>query len=270
MSNELSYRQMLKTELADRIGRNPAYSLRAMAKQVELSPSLLSRVCQGSKGLSLDSLFRVANALGFDGAKKEIFFTLWQIDNASTAEARIPLMEKLQALQPGIGSHYLSLDAFRVISDWYHLAIRELVGTKDFNPNPKAIAATLGISTLEAENAIDRLLRLEMLTRRPDGGLEKTEGHVLASSAMPNEALRKYHGQTLQKAIESLSRFSPQEKFVGSETFAFDDKQLPAANAILEECFTKLVKLASKGKSRRQVFHLGIQFFPLSKKGTQS
>ncbi|RYZ69650.1 MAG: DUF4423 domain-containing protein, partial [Proteobacteria bacterium] len=69
----------------------------------------------------------------------------------------------------------------------------------------------------------------------------------------------------LSKAIESLPTQSPQEKFIGSETLAFDSTRLAAASEIIEDCFSRVVKLAAESEKKDSVYHIGIQMFRLSR-----
>jgi uncharacterized protein (TIGR02147 family) len=260
-----SYRDILKIELADRIALNPAYSLRAMAKQVKLSPSMLSALLTGKKYISAERAFSIAKALKFDKKKNEYFVTLVQLETVKSEELKNSLIEKLLVLAPQDKSRTLDLDVFRVISDWYHLSMLELTHVDDFSLNPATAAQALGISKMEAEVAIERLLRLELLEKDSKGRLGKAENLILATSPIPNQALRKYHEQMLKKASESLETQTPDQKFVGSETFAFDEKHLKKATEIIEECFTKIINLAGSKKNKKQVYHLGIQMFRLTK-----
>ena len=61
--NTFDYRDVLKTELAKRKALSPKYSLRDFAKDIGISPSLLSYVLSGKKGLSRKSAQKVATAL---------------------------------------------------------------------------------------------------------------------------------------------------------------------------------------------------------------
>jgi hypothetical protein len=79
--------------------------------------------------------------------------------------------------------HDLSLEVFRTLSDWYHLPILELTNVSSFELTPVSAAKALGISTAEAEAAIERLLRLELLEASSDGVPKKTENLLLASSS---------------------------------------------------------------------------------------
>ena len=67
------------------------------------------------------------------------------------------------------------------------------------------------------------------------------------------------------KAIHSLTTQSPAEKFIGSETFAFDVADLSKASEIIEECFSKITALAGTKKNKKNVYHMGVQLFNLTK-----
>lgn len=264
---ENNYRNILKIELAERLSANPAYSLRALAKNIGVSPSLLSDVLNGKKGFSSSRALEVGQALNFDGVKLDYFVTLVQFEETKSAKRKEEILEKLNGMDPKRQTQDLSIDVFRMIYDWYHIAIMELTLTTGFKLTSKSASEKLGISEIEAEVAIQRLLRLELLKKDSKGKLERVDSRLVTTSQVPNSALRNYHAQMLKRASEALTAQTPQEKIIGSETFAFDEKHLNEANAIVEECFTKLVNLAASKKVKKHVYHLGIQLFRLTKKG---
>ena len=65
----------------------------------------------------------------------------------------------------------------------------------------------------------------------------------------------------MEKAKESITVQEVSERLVGSETVAFDPEDLPEAEVILREAIKKLSALARRGKKRREVYHMGVQFF---------
>ncbi|MNJ91266.1 Helix-turn-helix domain protein [compost metagenome] len=268
--NRQASKDILKAELIERVANNSSYSMRAMARQINLSPSLLSDVLNGKRKLSPERAFEVAKLLKFGKKKIEYFTTLVSYESAKTEDLRISLAEKLSALSGQNGAKPVDLDIFKAISEWYHLPILELTHMDDFKLAPESAAQALGISKNEAELAIDRLTRLELLEENEIGTLTKTDNRILAVSKVPNTALRKFHDQMFDKAKQSLTAQTPEEKFVGSETFVFDQEQLQEANEILEECFSRILNISKKSNHKRAVYHLGIQFFRLTAKELKS
>ncbi len=262
------YRTFLRDLLAERQGRNKSYSLRAMARDLGLQPSHLSDLLKGVKGLSLSSTVRLARCLGLNAGEAEYFHILVQLgDPALDPDSRDVLLQKARTLSSQKATITdLSVDLFKAISDWYHLAILELTSVRDFNPAPKAIAVRLGITALEAQTALERLLRLEIIEADGKGGYRRTKDNILFATAAPNDALRRYHRQMLTKASESLETQKQGERYIGSNTFSLDEDQLPKAFALVAEFREKLVALANERPTGTRVYHMGVQMFALTRK----
>jgi uncharacterized protein (TIGR02147 family) len=260
-----TYQSYLHAELVERNAKNPRYSLRAMAKQIDVSPSTLSEIMKNKRQLSYKRAMVIAEKLGLSNREAEYFCTLVQKEAAYTAPMAERFHDKLTQLNPKYKVKDLSIDHFRAISEWHHLAIIPLVDVKNFRFTAFQISKTLGISTFEAQSAIERLLRLELIVKDKSGQFHRGED-FLAEAKVPEESLRKFHQQTLEKAIESLKTQSPQEKLMRTEQFAIDPILLPKADEIVEECVEKLVKLFAKSKNKTDVYHLGIQLFNLTNK----
>lgn len=262
----INYRTYLKDVLVQRQARNAAYSLRAMSQQLKISPASLSGVLQAKKNFSPETANKVAEALNLDANERDYFLLLVQYDGAKTPELKNSLWQKVSALNPQSEVFDLSLDHFKIISEWYHFAIMASTELADFDESPRILSKRFGITPLEAQTAIERMLRLEMLERTKNGALRKTKSNPRVISEVANTALRTYHQQTLQKATEALHGQTGKEKFVGSETLTIDSRQLPAYEKIMEECFTKILALGKATKKKDHVYHVGIQMFRLTAK----
>lgn len=262
-----NYRVYLKSVLAGRQRSNPAYSMRAFAQQMGLGQSAVSQVLAGKKNISLETANRIAAKLGLNESEAEYLRILIQIETTKDLDLKKSLLARAQALNPQREARELSVDLFCTIADWYHLVIKNMTGLKNFTFTAESIAKRLNISKLEAETAIERLLRLEMIEAHPTraGKYQKVKNYTVTRSAVPNEALRRFHKQMMQKAMESLETQTPKEKFVGSETFAISNEQLPKAFAYADEFLKKMASLADESSSPTNVYHVGTQFFNLTK-----
>jgi uncharacterized protein (TIGR02147 family) len=265
LMNSLNYRELLRQELDSRIADNPQYSLRALALQIKLSSAMLSLILSGKRNLSAKRALDISKALKFNQRKTDYFLALVQLDSAKSPEVKSQLEEKIYHLAPKSEAQKIDTDIFQMISDWHHLSILQMTRTTLPKPTKDVVAKYLGISTSTAEEAIDRLLRLELLSKDENGDLHTTKSQILSSASRPNKALRNYHRQMLEKATLSLESQTPQEKFIGSETFAFDAEDLEKASEIFEECFSKIVRLASTRKEKKHVYHVGIQMFRVTR-----
>jgi uncharacterized protein (TIGR02147 family) len=258
------YRTFLRSTLTEGMKRNPHFSLRALAAKIGIAPSSLSEILKGKKNISRDTALKIARGLRLNKKETEYFCLLADFEIARSDENKSMILDRLQHLNPKDPAKNLALEAFRLISDWYHIAILEMHQLKGFKPTPANIAERLDITTFEAENALERLYRLELIEKNESGEYRKTHSRMLSASGVPDKALQNFHKQMLEKAIQSIANQTPKQKLIGSETFAFDQTQLNAANDLMEEFFNKMVKLASSSQHPSDVYHLGIQFFNLT------
>jgi len=266
MFQHTSYRSFLKEKLASRISKNPSYTLRAMAKSLQITPSQLSEVNSGKKNLSLSRAVQVAERLGLNKKEKEYFMLLTQYEIAKGIETKEIFLDQINRFQKGTKKRYnIQLDIFRLISEWYHIAILAMTELSNFEFTPENLSRVLGISKFQAESARERLERLGLLKRLKNGTYRGEIDRVISSN-IPNEALRLYHKQMLEKAIESLETQLPKEKFMGTETFSIDSSRLEEAFSVIERFMDDMKGLFNKNNGKMdRTYHLSVQFFNLLK-----
>ncbi|MFL5812761.1 MAG: TIGR02147 family protein [Bdellovibrionia bacterium] len=259
-----NYRLYLRSVLADRASTNPRYSLRAFAKSLELAPSYLSAVMNGKKSLSPETAYAVAEKLRLDEQEATYFRILAQMEATKNPALKESLLQRAQTLAPSVVVNDLSVDQFKMISDWHHYAIFAAVDLSDIEATPERIAKILGLNLAEVQVAVERMIRLEMLEKDAEGRLKQTISHSRIVSLAPNRAVRSHHRQNLEKAIESIGLQRPDERFMGSETFCIDESQFEEFQKLCNQFLDSALALAKKAKTKNQVYHLGVQFFRFS------
>lgn len=260
-----SYRTFLKTVLAEKQLKNKAYSLRAMARDLGLKPAHLSALIKGKNGLSLTSAMRAAQALGLDDSATEYLCLLVQYEAAKIPRLKETFLERMRAINKTTEVKDLNVDLFKMMSEWYHIPILEMTVLEGFQLTAENVAKKLGISRIQAEVAIERLIRLELLERGADGRFRKAVDNYVFKSSKPNPALRAFHKQMIMKAHDSIETQSPEERYVGSQTFSINPNDLKEASEIINEFRKKMVDLFDRSEKKTKTYHLGIQLFDLTK-----
>ena len=261
-------RDYLKHVFAHRTKVHVTYSLRTFAKHLDLSPAALCEVMKGKKILSDETTLKIASRLGLEPDEQDYLRNLTLLERTKDPKIKESALHRLQLYRTRRPIQDLSVDEFRFISDWHHFAILAATEIEGFELDPASVSRRFRIPRVEAELAIERLCRLGMLTLE-NGKFQMKRGRPRVISKPPNEALRSHHTQTLTKAIESLATQTNEEKFVGSETFAIDPAHLPEYKELIEELFTKVLRLAAQPSVKKDVYHLGVQFFNLSPRGAE-
>jgi uncharacterized protein (TIGR02147 family) len=264
------YRTFLRQALAEKSKQQEGYSLRAFAEKLRISNSYLSEVMNGKKALSVDLAFKVALKLNLTDLETQYFCLLVQLTQEEDPVYREEFQKRLNGLNPKRKTHDLSVDLFKIISEWYHLPILEMTYLPSFRATPEYVTRKLGISKSEAELAIKRLFRVELLEKdeKSDGKsqVKKAHNYLLTESAVPNSAFKQYHKQMLAKAVESIDEQTPKERMSATDVLALDSKYLPEVDRLSQEFSAAVMRLAEKSKVKDSVYALSVHFFNLTKK----
>lgn len=243
-------RDLLRAELLERCRRNPRYSLRAFAKALGISPTVLSLVLAGKRPLSRNALEKVALALGL----------------APEVKARLHTSRKVGGtprLLPGFDS--LSLDQFSLISDWHHYAILSLLETSGASIDPRWIARRLGVTPFQAKESVELLRRMGLIEQKSDGAWKQSTAPLKVENQVSTSATRKFHSQLLDRAKASLENDPFELRDFSSITLAIDPSLVAYARERIRQFRRELMSELETKAAPKEVYQLAVQIFPVSK-----
>ena len=262
---DYEYRNVLKAEFQKRLSKNPQYSLRAYSRDLCVAPQMLSDVLNEKKDLSLDSAAEIIIKLGLNPLSTQNFLDSITLKSCKSDVAKKMILQRMDERNQSVsGAKSLNAELFKTISDWYHLAILELIKCDNFKYDHRWMAAHLGVTIYEVKEAISRLKALELI-EEDDGKLKITEFHVSALSDIPAQAFREHARQILNKGVTSLEEQSQDERDISSMTMAIDPKLLPEAKKMILQFRRKLCKFLESGE-RKEVYVFSPALFRLTKK----
>lgn len=245
----------LKEVFAERKKRNPAYSLRAFAKQLDVSASTLSQILSEQTVPSAELADKIVAKLALSSRKRQLFMASFagKIEPRKTNSNNIDVETKFDRIQN---------DLFSIVADVIHMAILELTLTEGFNPSPRTIAKQLNATEHDVRQAIERLIRLNLLVK--EGGLLKRTSTNLttADKNLTTVALRQQQKQVRLKAIDALENLPPEKRRMSSVTLAIDESKLQHAFQLLDEFCESLSEALQEGK-KTKVYQFEVSFFPL-------
>lgn len=267
---QTDYRMIIKSALNRRRENGEPHSSRAFATKLGVSVSFLSEVMNSKKSLSVELALKIAVKLAMTDLETQRFCLLVQLEREKDPVFREELQRRLNELNPRQKVFDLSADLFKSISDWHHAAILELSYFPAFKLNADSSARRLGISKLEAELALERLLRLELLEKDRKGTYRKTHGYVYSQSHVPNAAFKAFHSGILEKAQAALVTQTPVERVSATDILAIDSRRLEQVDRLSQEFSAAVIKLGEKSKVKNAVYALSTHFFRLTKEETRS
>ncbi|KYG66676.1 hypothetical protein AZI86_06420 [Bdellovibrio bacteriovorus] len=262
------YRVFLKDVLELRAKENPHHSLRSFAAKLNISTSFLSEVLNSKKSLSVELAFKIAVKLGLTDLETQYLCLLVQMENEQDPEFRAECLKRLNALNPHRVHYDLSVDIFKTISEWHHIAILEMTHLPNFSMDAGFIADKLGISKVEAELSMKRLLRLK-LAENTDQGWKKAHTYILSESKIPHSALQQFHRQYLEKASQCFAAYDTKERVNSTDVLAMDSKFIPEADRLAREFSLAVMRLAEKSKTKDRVYALSLHMYPVTQWGGQ-
>ena len=260
MNPDASVAQILTEAYGIRRERNPRYTLRAFARDLGLSSGRLSNILQERQGLSSEGAQKIALRLGLSAAETERFKLLADSRWGRSKALRKNATQKL--IQSDIKKP-LDAEAFKVISQWYHLALLEMLKTDTYASQPAALAKHLGISAPELKLAVQRLTELG-LVKRQGNRLRCTDNVFVNPAGTPSMAVRSFHEQILQRGLRSIQEQSPLERDLSSLLLAFNPEDVDEARDFIRD-FRKRFHTRFRDRAKpRHVYSLAIQFFRLN------
>lgn len=247
---ETTVKNLLLQEYTQRQARNSAYSLRAFARDLDLGVTSLSDVLAGKRNLSKTNLTKVMARLTVSPMEQEMLLRSQKGGTGRDEEERQLLDE----------------DTFRLIADWHYLAILNLAKLKDNQGTSEWVAERLGIKVEDAALALERLLRLKLISLKR-GRMSRTGKPLTTSENIPSAAIRKHHRQNLQLAEETLFAVPVEKREFISATMAVNVEKLQQAKEILLKTRKKIAELLEQGDVS-EVYTMSFQLFPLTKPQT--
>ena len=233
----------------------PGFSIRSVARLLELSPSFLSRMINGQKPIPLYLLPDLAKILDVE-------------PELLRAPSKRETTRAGQELSSPVDDWTLTdQDSMQVLKKWYYLPILELTTLTNFDGSVQTIAKRLRLSLPVAELAVRDLLSLKLLSRE-NGRLRKTQEKIRFTSSKSHPLIRKFHEEMLEKGQQELRMSTSEESFekrlISGITLSASPAAVQAAKKRLSDCLHQIANelTASPGS---EVYQLSGLLFPLSK-----
>lgn len=267
MNPSLPPNEILRSALREKKRLNPACTLRWFARKTGKSHAYWSRVLSGQKPFSPQHFDLVCEILELDEAAR---MNLRRAIVARTAEAAGPLPEHDvmafldRKFSPALSCYKDKVERdFSLHSRWYFIAILDLTTCENFVSDSQWIAERLGITPVQAEEAVKVLLRDGYLAL-DHGKLRKTENKLRFPTTQSKAMIRRYHKEMMQKAIHELENKQDEESFnrrlITGISIAANPKNLDRARQILLAAIHEAAAVLSEGECT-ELYQLNTQLF---------
>jgi len=241
-------------QLAARQRRNPQYSLRSFARDLDLNPGTVSAIMLGRRAIPKKRLSLICERLALSPRQRAVVTKLWQQEASHTPPVRAPKSEAVEIHE----SH------FQILAEWEHFAVLSLLRTKNFKPDPSWISKRLGVSAPRILSVIARLESAGFIKRNGNGDLVRTTPPLKTSEGVVSAALRSAHADELTLAANALTSVDVALRDISSMTMAMSPSRMKAAREMIKKFRNELADLCDEDGAS-EVYQICIQLFPLTK-----
>ncbi|MNJ96745.1 hypothetical protein D3C87_144760 [compost metagenome] len=262
----VTYRDYIDREFRRRCRRNSQYSLRAFARDIEVSPSKLSEVMRRKCGLSAHAAELLCEKLKLSEVETQHFIVLVEAEHSRNSTRKAQARDQLREFQVQHGYGELDLERFKIISEWYHLALLEMMECETFESDIDWMANQLGLDAFVVAEALERLETFGLL-KSEETGYRPTGSNLAAPSGVPSREMREFHLQMMNKGLDCVENGSIEERDVSHIMMSIDAKDFPKAQDMIKKFRREFATLLQENPTKNSLYALGIQFFPLDNKG---
>jgi uncharacterized protein (TIGR02147 family) len=244
--------------------RNQAYSMRAFARDIGISPSRLSEVMSGKERISEKSGIIVADNLKLKAKTKEYWLNLVLAEIGGTELVRKTAQARLEDLRKVQSYKFIQNEQLEMISGWQHGALLEMLDLDDVPHDASEFAKRLDITTSQCEDSLRRLENLKFIKKDKDRWVT-TFDLAVSMADVPSMAVRKFHRQIMDKGITSIMEDDVADRELNSVVLAVAKSRMPEFKNAIRKFFGEFI--TQRGDDPKdELYALSVQFFPVTKK----
>jgi uncharacterized protein (TIGR02147 family) len=273
------YRQYLLAFYEAKKANNGAYSMSSFVRRAGLganSRGYLKLVIEGKRSLTPHTLRRFIDAMGLKGREAIYFENLVYFNQSKTSKDRDYYFQRLASSTGGKGESRpieLLKSQHDYFSNWYYIAIRELVALGDFQEDPAWICSRLKgkISRKNAADALTALQRIGLIRRNENGKLVQSEPVVNYKGGDFSAAIDKLHLEMIERASEALKEDPKEDADTSFATLSVDRAKYAEIKQMIEAFRERLItKFGTAPETPDSVLQINFQLFHLTSDGAKA
>jgi uncharacterized protein (TIGR02147 family) len=260
-----SYREILKKELDERCARKELYSMRAMARDLEVSVSGLSTVLSGKSHFSKATIFRVAFRLQKPDPVESYFINLALAEIEAPGDDHHPNYRKAREIR--LQHIYTSIDVpHRMLNSWSlaPMALKLLLGIENEVKTNEALQKRLGVTADQLKQMLDELESIGWIERSSDGLGSKLRFVEIGSKGNAYD-IRSLHRKAFSHALQCLDNNTVDERYFYTTFFTMTPKDAEKVREQLRKYALTLSESQDNPVLGHEVYSIGTFLVPLTR-----
>lgn len=231
------------------------------------SPSSLSMILSGERFPSEVMVKKLSKDLKLTPREGRYFKLLIDLSKTQKQEKDTSkIHDEIKKLNTEKNSYSIDLKNFTTISEWYYLALKQLIATPNFIEDEQWIYKRLRkkVSIGQIRLALKDLEELAIIKRNEMGRLEVVKPGLITTNDVPSSAIRKHHSGMIELAKHALVEQEVHERQINSTTLKVKPSDLPEAKKFIFD-FIKEFAARFNDSEGEDIYQMNVQFFGLTK-----
>jgi uncharacterized protein (TIGR02147 family) len=264
----IDYRQFLKDYYAGSKQAHGYFSYRYFSKQADIkSPVFLKLVIDGKRNLTAKAVEKFNTALKFKDKEATYFRHLVFFNQAKTSAEKQEHYLVLKSMAGLVNEHVIGGRLYDFYDKWYISVVRELVTLRNFHDNFEKLAAAVipRITPAQARDAIDFLLKSDLIARNEDGTYRQTNNAITTGQEVSSIAIRNFNRKMIQLAEQSLDAVPADKRHASGITMGISPECYNVLTAEINAFKDRIIAIVNADDHSSRVYQLNVQLFPLSR-----
>jgi uncharacterized protein (TIGR02147 family) len=242
-------------------------SLRAVAKKIGVSVTLLSLVIQGKRRLPIRILDPLCQYLDIDQVDRDRLLKNLILKGGGTHQHALELVSKpTEKRASSLQWETLGKKDSTFMADWMDIAIFLTAGLKDSDGSPEYVSKKLFLELGMVNRRMRQLEEAGFLIRSEEV-LRPAKRSLQIRSGKDFTPIRAYHRAHLENAIQTLVQdtadFDLLQRFITGMTLTISRKSVSRLKQKIQDFLLEFAEECS-GEEAEEVYQMAVQFFPIS------
>jgi uncharacterized protein (TIGR02147 family) len=247
----------MRKKLLEFQAKNKSFSVRALAKRIGMQPGATNEILKGERRVSRKIAEKIAEKLQLDPTER--------MDLLKDFPEKMKRNSKFYPDRNGkeLEAMKLTSEQFSHVAEWIHFAILSLMNTSCFKSDLTWIADRFGVTTIDVDTAIERMIKIGLIFRENNGELTRTSSRTNTTDDVLNLSLQKAHMSDMEMAKEKIQNVPVDQRDFSFLIFNANPKYLPRAKEILRKAQDDLEEIMDQDEAH-EVYKVCTYLYPLS------
>lgn len=239
------FRSYLQSEFNRRKENNPAYSIRAFARFLDIDQSTLSKFFKADRQFNVVTMNHCLNRL----------------------KAPEAVQTQLNTVHDTLRGDYQRLEEvmLEMMSSWKYWAVLEYLKINDSHDVGR-MAEYFHFNIRETEELLEKLVFLGFIRQIENKYQLLKPNNKWSDKSRTSEARKQLQKNLTSLSLDAIDKFTVEDRYHGSLTVAIPRKKLPEIKERISLFQEELGHFIQKDGGLEDVYQLTVSFFPLSEK----